>query len=152
VVFGTAGNNHIIAAVVATEGLAFRTGRRAAKSLNIHFVVTLFRKFKISLKRSANGVCDVDLGVVLMGVYRFLGAGDFRHCYSIVYPVGRRVVDAKINNYLVVAVGTPSVLSCFHGGRRQPGEVGAEVRHRQLESSAARGSGRIACALGGGWD
>jgi hypothetical protein len=35
VVFGTAGNNHIIAAVVATEGLAFRTGRRAAKSLNI---------------------------------------------------------------------------------------------------------------------
>jgi hypothetical protein len=57
----------------------------------------------------------VDLVVVLMGVYRFLGAGDFQHCYSIVYPVGRRVVDAKIDNYLVVAVGTPSVLSCFHG-------------------------------------
>jgi hypothetical protein len=55
------------------------------------------------------------LGVVLVGVYRFLGAGDFRHCYSIVYPVGRRVVDAKIDNHLVVAVGTPSVLSCFHG-------------------------------------
>jgi hypothetical protein len=30
--------------------------------------------------------------------------------YSIVYPVGRRVVDAKIDNYLVVTVGTPSVL------------------------------------------
>jgi hypothetical protein len=55
------------------------------------------------------------LGVVLVGVYRFLGVGDFRHCYSIVYPVGRRVVDAKIDNYLVVAVGMPSVLSCFHG-------------------------------------
>ena len=42
-VFGTAGNNHIIAAVVVAEGLAFRTGRRATKSLNIHngVVVTL---------------------------------------------------------------------------------------------------------------
>ena len=29
--------------------------------------------------------------------------------------MGRRVVDAKIDNYLVVAVWTPSVLSCFHG-------------------------------------
>ena len=56
----------------------------------------------------------MDLGVVLVGVYRFLGAGNFRHCYSIVYPVDRRVADAKTDNYLVVAVGTPSVLSCFH--------------------------------------
>lgn len=57
----------------------------------------------------------MDLGVVLVGVYRFLGADDFQHCYSIVYPVGRLVVDAKIDNHLVVAVWTPSVLSCFHG-------------------------------------
>jgi len=78
-------------------------------------VETLLRKFKTSLKRSANGLRDVGLGVVLVGVYRFLGAGDFQYCYSIVYPVGRRVVDAKIDNYLVVAVGTPSVLSCLHG-------------------------------------
>jgi hypothetical protein len=37
--------------------------------------------------------------------------------YPIVYPVGRRAGDAKIDNYLVVvvAVGTPSVLLCFHG-------------------------------------
>jgi hypothetical protein len=56
------------------------------------------------------------LGVVLVGVHRFLGAGDFQHrrivLYPIVYPMGRRVGDAKIDYYLVVVVtvGTPSVL------------------------------------------
>ena len=29
--------------------------------------------------------------------------------------MGRQVVDAQFDNYLVVAGGMPSVLSCFHG-------------------------------------